>query len=71
MRAGAELGGHLSTWRKLQAGDLGVSVGAYLNVLRALGQLERAIDATDPYETDLGRARADEILPQRVRGPSR
>lgn len=60
-----------STLRKVEAGDLGVSIGAYLNVLRALGQLERVVEATDPYETDLGRARADEALPQRVRRSGR
>jgi hypothetical protein len=25
------------------------------------------VDALDPYETDLGRARADQALPERVR----
>lgn len=40
-----------------------------LNVLRCLGQLDRVVDTLDPYETDLGRARADAVLPQRVRKP--
>ena len=39
----------------------------YLNVLRALGRLDDAVTALDPYETDLGRARADQVLPKRVR----
>jgi hypothetical protein len=38
-----------------------------LQVARALGQLDRIVAALDPYETDLGRARADALLPQRVR----
>lgn len=38
-----------------------------LGVLRALGQLDALGKALDPYETDFGRARADQALPQRVR----
>ncbi|MBB3045758.1 helix-turn-helix domain-containing protein [Nocardioides soli] len=59
------------TLTKLESGNLGVTLSTYLNVLRALGQLDRAVEALDPYETDLGRARADDALPQRVRGPAR
>ncbi|GAB7007405.1 helix-turn-helix transcriptional regulator [Nocardioides sp. AN3] len=59
------------TLSKLESGDLGVTLATYLNVLRALGQMDRAVQAIDPYETDLGRARADEVLPKRVRGPGR
>ena len=88
-RAAGELGGHLTTWRKLmgltavqvadragvsrttlrrlETGQGGVSLETALNVARALGQLERFVEALDPYETDLGRARADQRLPQRVR----
>lgn len=53
--------------RKVEQGDTGVSMDAFLNVARALGVLDRIVLATDPYETDLGRARADEALPTRVR----
>ncbi|GGK51274.1 helix-turn-helix domain-containing protein [Nocardia camponoti] len=56
-----------STLRRLEQGELGVSMGTYLNTLRALGQLDQAVKAIDPYETDLGRARADQKLPKRVR----
>jgi transcriptional regulator with XRE-family HTH domain len=55
------------TLSKLENGDLGVGIGIVLEVLRALGQLDRVIVATDPYETDLGRIRAGEALPKRVR----
>jgi len=55
------------TLARLEHGDGGPSLSAFLSVTNALGQLDRVVDATDPYETDLGRARADEILPQRVR----
>jgi hypothetical protein len=40
---------------------------AFLSVARALGVLDAVVTALDPYETDLGRARADEALPKRVR----
>ena len=56
-----------TTLRRLEHGDPGVGFDVFLNVTRALGQLERVVKALDPYETDLGRARADENLPQRVR----
>lgn len=56
-----------STMTKVENGDVGVSFGAVLKVTRALGLLDTVVDATDPYNTDLGRARADETLPKRVR----
>lgn len=56
-----------STLVKIEGGDASASFGAVLRVARALGFLDALIDATDPYETDLGRAQADRILPQRVR----
>lgn len=55
------------TLRRLEHGDPGVGFSVFLSVLRALGQLDRVVEALDPYDTDLGRARADDILPQRVR----
>lgn len=45
----------------------GVGLGQVLRVLRALGVLEIVTRALDPYESDVGRLRADEQLPQRVR----
>ena len=45
----------------------GVGLDVFLAVARALGQLDRVVAVLDPYETDLGRARADETLPERVR----
>jgi transcriptional regulator with XRE-family HTH domain len=38
-----------------------------LRVGRALGLLNRIIDAFDPMETDVGRLRAYQTLPKRVR----
>jgi len=55
------------TISKLEHGDLGVGLGVVLEVLRALGRLDAVVAATDPYETELGRLRASEVLPQRVR----
>jgi transcriptional regulator with XRE-family HTH domain len=56
-----------NTLRRIETGDAGVSLQAFLSVARALGVLDAVVTATDPYETDLGRARADETLPTRVR----
>jgi transcriptional regulator with XRE-family HTH domain len=62
-RAGVDRG----TVRRLEHGDPGVSLGVVLSVARAVGQLDRLVGALDPYETDLGRSRADQALPERVR----
>lgn len=56
-----------STLTKIESGDTGVRFEAVLRTAQALGILDSLIAATDPYETDLGRARADESLPKRVR----
>lgn len=56
-----------TTLRRLEHGDPGVGFDVFLSVLRALGQLDRVVEVLDPYETDLGRARADDVLPKRVR----
>jgi transcriptional regulator with XRE-family HTH domain len=52
---------------RLEGGDGGVSVENLLRVLRALGVLDSLPRALDPYESDVGRLRSDERLPQRVR----
>lgn len=62
-RAGISRG----TLRRLENGDTNVGLDVFLNVARILGTLDRVVEALDPYETDLGRARADEALPKRVR----
>lgn len=56
-----------STLRRLEDGDGGVSLQNLLRILRGLGVLDSVPKALDPYETDVGRLRADERLPQRVR----
>lgn len=55
------------TVRRLENGDGGITLENSLRVFRALGVLDNVPRALDPYETDIGRLRADEQLPQRVR----
>jgi transcriptional regulator with XRE-family HTH domain len=55
------------TVARLERADGGVSLENVLRILRALGVLDALPRAVDPYETDVGRLRADEQLPQRVR----
>jgi transcriptional regulator with XRE-family HTH domain len=55
------------TLRKLERGEVTVGLNVLLDVARVLGTLDRIVEALDPYETDLGRARAEQTLPKRVR----
>jgi transcriptional regulator with XRE-family HTH domain len=55
------------TLRSIEAGKGTASSENLLRVLRAVGVMERLVAAADPYGTDVGRLRADERLPQRVR----
>jgi len=57
-----------STILRLEAGQ-GTSLENLLRVARALGVLESLAGALDPYASDVGRLRADESLPARVRRP--
>jgi transcriptional regulator with XRE-family HTH domain len=56
------------TVMRLENGE-GASLENLLRVARALGVLDLLSAALDPYATDLGRLRAQESLPQRVRPP--
>lgn len=58
-----------STLSRLENGDPSVSLATFLNICNAFALTDRVIDAVDPYETDYGRARASQSLPQRVRRP--
>jgi transcriptional regulator with XRE-family HTH domain len=60
-------GVHRDTISRLERGDGGVSLETVLRVLRGLGLLETLTQSLDPYESDVGRMRSDEQLPQRVR----
>ena len=55
-----------STLSRLENGEP-VGHDAFLSVIRALGIVDRVSKATNPWETDVGRLRADEDLPQRIR----
>jgi transcriptional regulator with XRE-family HTH domain len=52
---------------RVERGDGAVSLEVVLRVMNALGILDGLSKALDPYETDIGRSRADDLLPDRVR----
>ncbi|MDQ2709203.1 MAG: helix-turn-helix domain-containing protein [Actinomycetota bacterium] len=55
-----------NTVLRLESGE-GATLENVLRVARALGVLDALVGALDPYATDVGRLRADEALPVRVR----
>lgn len=55
---------------RLAADPGSVSVENLLRIARALGTLDSLVGSTDPLSTDVGRLRAGEQLPQRVRHPN-
>ena len=55
------------TISRIEHGDGKVSLEIVLRSLHALGVLDAVPNAVDPFETDVGRLRADEQLPRRVR----
>lgn len=56
-----------NTLNRLERGDGGISTENLLRILRGLGVLDNLSRALDPYESDIGRLRSDEQLPERVR----
>lgn len=52
---------------RMERGDGEVRLEIVLRIAHALGVLDGIPPALDPYETDVGRLRADEQLPRRVR----
>lgn len=56
-----------TTISRVENGDPSVSFATMLSIYKVLGILDSVVMATDPYETDIGRLRADQQLPQRVR----
>ena len=56
------------TVMRLENGE-GATMENLLRVARALGVLDQLVEAVDPYETDVGRLRSEEALPERVRPP--
>jgi transposase len=68
-RAAREIGEHFVAWRKLRGltiEQVADRAGVSVNTVR---RLDRLVAATDPLSTDVGRLRAGEQLPQRVRHP--
>jgi transcriptional regulator with XRE-family HTH domain len=55
------------TLRSIEQGKGTASTENLFRALRIIGILDQVVAAADPYQTDVGRLRADEILPQRVR----
>lgn len=45
----------------------GTTLETLLRVARALGVLDHVVEAFDPMNSDVGRLRADEQLPERIR----
>jgi transcriptional regulator with XRE-family HTH domain len=52
---------------RMERGDGEVRTEILLRIAHALGVLDRLARVLDPYETDMGRLRADEQLPKRIR----
>ena len=55
------------TLMRVERGNGGVSFEIVLRVLHGLGVLDSLPTAVDPYETAVGRLRAEDQLPRRVR----
>lgn len=55
------------TLRRIEGGQPGVTFGSVCQVLRALGQLDAVVAATDPLTTDIGRLRAPRLERRRAR----
>ena len=56
-----------ATLRAIEQGKGTASTENLLRVLRIIGIMDSVVAAADPYQTDVGRLRMDEILPKRVR----
>ena len=56
-----------TTLRKIESGDPNVSFANVTQVLRALGVLDKVVDALDPLNSDIGRLRAGNLTKKRAR----
>lgn len=56
----------VATVSRMEAGR-GCTVESLFRISRALGILKEMTEASDPFNSDVGRLRADNALPQRVR----
>ncbi|WP_165062283.1 helix-turn-helix domain-containing protein [Adlercreutzia sp. ZJ154] len=57
-----------ATIAAVEKGDPTVSFQTIIGICNVISVTDRLIEALDPYETDFGRARADQELPKRIRG---
>jgi transcriptional regulator with XRE-family HTH domain len=57
----------LATVSRLENGDGNVTLESLLRILRALGIMDNLVTALDPYESEVGRMRSEEELPERIR----
>lgn len=55
------------TVARIEAGDPGVRFEHVLRVCRVVGILDSVVNAVDPFETEIGRIRAESFLKDRVR----
>ncbi|MGL5406172.1 MAG: helix-turn-helix domain-containing protein [Propionibacteriaceae bacterium] len=55
------------TLSRLENGDVHVGLDTVLNVAAALGLRDEIVAAFDPFESEFGRARSDQVLPKRIR----
>jgi len=56
-----------SAYVRLERGEPGVSLDVVMRVLTIMRLADSVVEALDPLNTDLGRARAGQDLPRRVR----
>lgn len=54
---------------KIEAGTGNVKLESVVSVMRAIGVMDRFIDSVDPLNSDVGRLRASETVPERVHSP--
>src|SRR5699024_7674723 len=57
-----------STLQKIERGDAGVSIGAVMSVMQALGQIDHVVGPFDPLTTDVVRLCSPEPWQSGVRG---
>lgn len=55
------------TVARIESGDPGVRFEHVLRVCRVVGILDSVVTAIDPFETEIGRIRAETFLKERVR----
>lgn len=55
------------TLRRIERGETGVHLGSFLALANILGLTERLLEASNPLETDLGRARVHLLWRQRAK----